>query len=97
MNQHIRKQLGRCSGLVVIVDVRHIKPRRSEALKEGFSNEIIEKFGNRVNALTANEAQYLVGFRSADEIRNRLFKAQQEIDIRLRSKGIKGIFGTQDS
>ena len=50
-----------------------------------------------VDALTAKEAQLLVGFRAADEIRNRLLEAQQEVDLRLRSKGISGVFGAQDS
>lgn len=40
-------------------------------------------------ALTANEANYLIGFRTADEIRNRLAKARKETDLRLRSKGIE--------
>ena len=70
--------------------------RTVKTLKERFANEIIETFGIHVDELTANEAQYLVGFRSADELRNRLAKAKQEVDIRLRSKGIAGIFGTQD-
>jgi hypothetical protein len=66
-------------------------------LKQRYANEIIEIFGIHVDALTANEAQYLVGFRTADEIRNRLIKAKQEVDIRLRSKGIAGVFGAQNS
>jgi len=37
-------------------------------LKERFANEIIEIFGIHIDALTANEAQYLVGFRTSDEI-----------------------------
>lgn len=41
------------------------------------------------SALTANEASYLIGFRTADEIRNRLAKAKQETDRRLRSKSIE--------
>jgi hypothetical protein len=40
-------------------------------------------------ALTANEADYLIGFRTADEIRKRLAKARKETDLRLRSKGIE--------
>jgi hypothetical protein len=40
-------------------------------------------------ALTANEADYLIGFRTADEIRNRLAKARKETDLRLLSKGIE--------
>ena len=41
------------------------------------------------HAPTANEAQYLIGFKTADEIRNRRTKATQEIHRRLRSKGIE--------
>jgi hypothetical protein len=41
------------------------------------------------SALTANEAQYLLGFKTADEIRNRRTKATQEIHRQLRSKGIE--------
>ncbi len=65
-------------------------------LNERFGNEIIEIFGIHINALTANEAQYLVGFRSVDEIRNRLIKAKKESNLRLRSKGIAGLFWPED-
>lgn len=65
-------------------------------LNERFGNEIIEIFGIDINALTANEAQYLVGFRSSDEIRNRLIKAKKESNLRLRSKGISGPFRSED-
>ena len=37
-------------------------------------------------ALTAEEAAYLIGFRTADEIRNRSAKAKQETDRRLRAR-----------
>ncbi len=40
-------------------------------------------------ALTANEASYLSGFRTADELRNRAAKATEEIDLRLRAKGFQ--------
>jgi hypothetical protein len=78
---------------------KSLRPDRKtvKTLKERFANEIIEIFGIQVDALTANEAQYLVGFRSADEIRNRLSKAKEEVDLRLRSKGIEGVFGPQNS
>ena len=52
-------------------------------------HEIEQILGILPTALTANEANYLIGFRSADEIRNRLAKARQETDRRLRSKGIE--------
>lgn len=57
-------------------------------IKERFQDEFTEIFGIIPDALTANEARYLVGFRSIDEIRNRLAAAKQEIDRRLRSKGV---------
>lgn len=61
-------------------------------LETRYANEINEIFGS---ALTANEAQYLVGFRTADEIRNRVVKAEQEIYLRLRSKGVSNLHPAQ--
>ena len=57
-------------------------------IKERFDDEFTEIFGIYPDALTANEARYLVGFRSVDAIRDRLAAARQEIDHRLRSKGL---------
>eukprot|EP01034_Spumella_vulgaris_P032490 gene32490-40099_t len=45
-------------------------------------------FGVEHAAFTANEAQDIAGFRSTDTLRNRRAAAEQEIDRRLRSKGI---------
>lgn len=64
------------------------QPKNVQLLNRRFGDEIFNIFGIKPEALTANEAQYLVGFRSIDEIRNRLAAARQEIDRRLRSKGI---------
>ncbi|WP_217806030.1 hypothetical protein, partial [Halomonas sp. BC1] len=63
--------------------------KKLRLLHERFGDEIKNIFGIRTAALTANEADYLVGFRSADEIRNRLAKAEKETVERLRSKGIQ--------
>lgn len=63
--------------------------RTLKLLEARFGHDIVKTFGIAVGALTANEAQYLVGFRSVDEIRNRVAKARQEIDLRLRSKGVR--------
>jgi hypothetical protein len=41
------------------------------------------------STLTANDASYLSGFRTADELRNRAAKAAEEIDLRLRAKGFQ--------
>jgi len=57
-------------------------------IKERFHEEFTEVFGIVPEALTANEAQYLAGFKSIDALRNRFAAAEQEIDRRLRSKGI---------
>jgi hypothetical protein len=40
-------------------------------------------------ALTANEANSLSGFRTADELRNRAAQAAEEINLRLRAKGFQ--------
>ena len=41
------------------------------------------------STLTANEASYLSGFRTADELRDRAAKAAKENDLRLRAKGFQ--------
>jgi hypothetical protein len=64
---------------------RHTKKRKQATLK----HDIEEILGIKPAALTANEAGYLIGFRSADEIRDRLTKARKETDLRLRAKGIE--------
>lgn len=62
-------------------------------IQERFSHEFIQIFGIDPTALTANEARYLVGFKSADALRDSLAKARKEIDLRLRAKGIPSPFG----
>lgn len=64
------------------------EPKFVRLIKERFYDDFREIFGIEPSALTANEAKYLADFRSADALRNRLSKARQEIDRRLRSKGI---------
>jgi hypothetical protein len=67
----------------------HPESKTIRLIRSRFENEIFEIFGIPIHALTANEANYLVGFRSTDEIRNRVIKAKQEIHLRLRSKGVR--------
>jgi hypothetical protein len=98
LGHYIQAKGGIVEGIFVLVNAGRSKSfspdKQTLKLLEGrYSNELIEIFGIQVNALTNNEARYLVGFRSADEIRNRFAKAKQEIDIRLRSKGIPSLFG----
>lgn len=85
---------GLISAVVVLVNagrVKHFHPSRTivKKLEGRYGNEITEIFGISPSALTANEANYLVGFKTADEIRNRLAKARKETRLRLRSKGIE--------
>ena len=48
---------------------------------ERFSHEFIQIFGIDAAALTANEARYIVGFKSADALRDSLAKARKEINV----------------
>ena len=95
---YIQSRGGIVHGVFVLVNAGRSKSlspdkRTLKTLESRFAHELIEIFGIAVNAHTANEARYLVGFRTADAIRNRLAKAKQEIDLRLRSKGISSVFG----
>jgi hypothetical protein len=58
-------------------------------LKRRFGDEIRTTFGIEPAALTREEAQYLIGFRTVDELRNRAAAAKQARVERLRSKGIR--------
>jgi hypothetical protein len=58
-------------------------------LRERFPDAIHHTFGIDPDALSANEASYLSGFRTADELRNRAAKAAEEINLRLRAKGFQ--------
>jgi len=85
---------GNVAAAIVLVNAGRIKSFQPTSkviceLERRYVHEIEEIFGIIPSALTANEANYLIGFRTADEIRNRLAKARKETDHRLRSKGIE--------
>lgn len=85
---------GLVENVLVLVNAgrdKRLHPPDSEVrkLKKRYENDIKTIFGIDVAALTANEAHYLIGFRSVDEIRNRRIKASQETNLRLRSKGLE--------
>lgn len=93
LSNFIQHHGGIVQDVVVLVNAGRdplLQPKRQQVrlLKERYRHEFTAIFGIEPHALTANEANYLVGFKSADEIRNRLAKAEQEIDRRLRSKGV---------
>jgi hypothetical protein len=85
---------GKIGGMIVMVNAGRVKnlcPAQTnvQKIENRFGHEIERILGIQPKALTANEANHLIGFRSADEIRNRLAKARQETNLRLRSKGIE--------
>jgi hypothetical protein len=91
----IQNRGGKVAGVVVIVNAGRTKNLRPLAsvirkIENRHGHEIEQILGIQPAALTANEANYLVGFRTSDEIRNRLAKAREETNRRLRSKGIEG-------
>ena len=95
---YIQANGGAVAGVVVMVNAarsgRLVPERRViAALEKRYGNAIREIFGIDPAALTAEEARYLIGFRSADEIRNRSLAAKQETDRRLRAKGIDRLGG----
>jgi adenine/guanine phosphoribosyltransferase-like PRPP-binding protein len=88
---HIQSSGGAVAGVVVLTNAarsgRLIPARRITALLERRHGDAIRDiFQIDPAALTAEEAGYLVGFRTVDEIRNRSLKARQETDRRLRAK-----------
>ena len=72
--------------------LRYLTRTTIDTLSVEFGNEIEEIFGVRTDCLTANESQYLLGFRTIDEIRNRCLKAKKEIDLRRASKKVESHF-----
>jgi phosphoribosylpyrophosphate synthetase len=86
----------RIVGVAVLVNAgrsKDLHPPKSVVteLAKRYVHELERLLSVAPEALTANEANYLIGFRSLDEIRNRISKARKETDLRLRSKGISGM------
>jgi hypothetical protein len=88
---YIQSGDGAVAGLVVLVNAARsgrLKPagRITALLERRYGDAIREIFQIDPAALTAEEAQYLIGFRTTDEIRNRSVTARQETNRRLRAK-----------
>jgi Phosphoribosyl transferase domain len=93
---HIRTGGGEIAGAVVIVfasrtDRLAADPRPLNELERRYGDEIRQAFGIDPQALTTDEATYLIGFRDAYELRNRCAKAEKERARRLRAKGVEGL------
>lgn len=57
-------------------------------LEEQYGNEIRELFNIEPSALTFEEAQYLLGFRTADELRGSAAKAKSSRDARIHARNV---------
>lgn len=84
---------GIVEGCILLVNAGRSKelipcPKRVKLLTVRYGKDLQDQIQVAPQALTANEADYLIGFRSLDEIRNRILKARKETNLRLRSKGI---------
>lgn len=93
LSNFIQYHGGKIANVVVLVNAGRNKCLRPDnallqTLHRRYEHEIRSIFGIHTAALTANEAGYLIGFRHADEIRNRCAKAKEETNLRLRAKGI---------
>ena len=91
---HIQAGGGEILGVVVLVSASRtgaLAPPRKTVVKleRRFGDEIRSIFGVSPEALTADEARYLIGFRNAEELRGRAAKAAEERGHRLRAKGIR--------
>ena len=90
----IRARGGVVSGSVVLVNATRGGRMVADAkivrtLEARHGDTIREQFGFGPASLTAEEAQYLVGFRTADELRNRVAAARQARFDRLGAKGVR--------
>lgn len=92
LNNFIRIHGGHVVGTLVLVNAGRTKDfiaskKTLRLLEERYHDDIKQLFGIHIPALTANETNYLIGFRTLDEIRNRCLKAEKETAQRLLSKG----------
>jgi hypothetical protein len=88
---YIQSGDGAVAGLVVMVNAARsdrLKPagRITTLLERRYGDAIPEIFRIDPASLTAEEAQYLIGFRTTNENRNRSLTTKQETDRRLRAK-----------
>lgn len=90
---YIQRNGGEIAGSVVLVNAMRggkiqVDRKTANQLEARHGEVIRELFGFGPQQLTAPEAQYLIGFRTADELRTRFLKAGRDRGDRLSSKGI---------
>ena len=97
---HVQANGGAVIGAVVIVNASRTgrlipEPRLMRILETRHGDTIRDLFRIEPSALSADEARYLLGFRTADELRNRSAKARQETNLRLRAKSLHRLGGQE--
>jgi hypothetical protein len=90
---YIQRNGGHVAGSVLMVNAARdgkidASPKVINQLEARHGQAIRDTIGIGASQLTGPEAQYLIGFKSADELRNRAAKAELERVARLRSKEI---------
>ncbi|CAN7347361.1 hypothetical protein LJR074_001989 [Acidovorax sp. LjRoot74] len=95
MAAYIQRNGGEVSGSVVMVNAMRGGKMQADRkiinqLEARHGDDIRKLFGFGPEQLTAPEAQYLIGFRTSDELRDRVAKAGRERGGRLSAKGIPG-------
>jgi len=100
MASYIQSNGGQVVGIVLLTNASRagtITPNAIviRSLEKRHGQTIRELFGIEPSALTRDEAQYLIGFRTTDELRNRAASAIAERSRRIRSKDVSGSQDTQ--
>lgn len=90
---HIQQNGGEVVGIVTLVNASRTghytaNPRHLRLIEQRFGNEVRQHLGVEPQALTADEARYLLGFRDAEGFRAAVSKAEGQRDRRLREKGL---------
>lgn len=90
---YIQSQGGEVVGTAVLVDASRTgklraSPQQIRLIEERFGDALRQDFGIDPRALTASEAGYLAGFKTADALRDRAAKARSERQRRLAAKAI---------
>lgn len=101
MAEHVRRNGGEVIGVVTLVNAGRsgimTAPKRfTREIERRFGDAVRQLFGAEPAALTADEAQYIIGFRDADALRDRVSSARRERGQRLLSKGLRPPEAGQD-
>ena len=90
---HIQKNGGEIIGVVTLVNASRTgklipDKARVREIERRFGDAVRQELGVEPAALTASESEYLLNFRDADALRNRIAAAKVARDGRLRAKGL---------